>query len=119
MTPRDDEARARAFIAQVEQRFTAAKTVPDHPHQYIARSWLSAEQQADFDWLVEVIMRIGYRGSYWGSSWRYVDLDDHKYWPSRSWYGADAGTPNAMLNRARLDQGQLSFAVEIQEREDR
>ena len=42
----DDELeRASAFISQIESRFTTASTVPAHPHQYVARAWLAAEQR--------------------------------------------------------------------------
>jgi len=92
MTPDDDEF-ARAFIATLDRRFTVASTVKEHPHEYVARSWLSAEDQARFDRLVRLIESFGYRGSFWGSTWTYLDHEGFAYWPSQSWYGPDAGKP--------------------------
>jgi hypothetical protein len=111
----EDLARTKAFIAQVNQRFTVAKSVPDAPHQYIARAWLNAEQQREFDWLVDLIGRVGYMGRFWNATWRYIDLGPHKYWASRSWYGEDAGKPRTMLNRTRLDHGHLGLDPEGQQ----
>lgn len=102
---------ARAFIAGVELRFTTASTVREHPHQYIARAWLTAGQQREFDRLVRLINSTGYIAEFWGSYWRYLDLDGRAYWPSQSWYGPDAGQPDTMLNRRRLDDGQLRLEV--------
>jgi hypothetical protein len=107
-----DEARARAFIKQMDWRFTVAKTVPDAPHAYIARAWLKPEQQREFDWVAEWIDRTGYKGKFWNATWRYWDLAPYKYWPSMSWVGQDARVPRTMLNRARLDQGQQRLEVE-------
>jgi hypothetical protein len=107
MTP--DEA--RAFIAACRWTFATAPDVQDHPHEYVARARLTPALQASFDALVALIERDGYVGRFWGSSWRYVDLDEHAYWPSQSWYGPDAGRPNTMLNRRRLDVGQLRLEV--------
>ena len=41
---------ARALIAVC--RWTYAKTVPEAPHEYCLRAWLSPDHQADFDWFV-------------------------------------------------------------------
>lgn len=40
-----DLARAKAFLAQIEPRFTYAASLQEHPHEYVARVWLSVEQQ--------------------------------------------------------------------------
>ena len=106
----DDEARARAFISEVEHLFTYAKSVPEAPHEYLIRARLSAEQQVEFDWLVALIERIGYRGPFWGSTWRYVDIGEFKFWTSREWHGDGPGV-NGMLNRARIDSGQLRLEL--------
>jgi hypothetical protein len=97
--------RARAFITRC--RWTFAASLPDHPHEYVPRSWLTAEQREEFDWLVRLIDSTGYTGRFWGSTWRYLDLDGRAYWSSQSWYGPDGGKPATMLNRRRLDDGQL------------
>ena len=52
--------RAGAFIAIC--RWTYAKTVPQHPHEYSLRSWLTSEQQEVFDWFVALIAQHGYPG---------------------------------------------------------
>ena len=41
------------------------------------------------------------------------------YWPSQSWYGSDAGKPNTMLNRRRLDTGQLRLVIEDDDEDHR
>ena len=102
VTP-EEEVRAKAFIGEVNRRFTTAKTVPQAPHQYLARAWLTSEQQTEFDWLADLIGRVGYTGQFGNATWKYIDLPPHKYWVSRSWYGQDAGQPRRMLNRARLE----------------
>jgi hypothetical protein len=102
----EDLARARRFIEKLDRRFTTARTVPEAPHQYLARSWLTPEERNEFDWVPDWISKVGYQGTFWNVTWRYVDIGAFKYWASRSWYGEDAGKPRAMLNRARLDAGQ-------------
>jgi len=107
-----DLAGAKAFLAQIEPRFTYAASLPEHPHEYIARIWLSAPQQQEFDWLVRLINSTGYTARFWSSAWRYLDLDGRAYWASQSWYGPDAGRPARMLNRRRLDDGQPRSEVD-------
>ncbi len=96
---------ARAFIARVE--WTYAKSLPAHPHEYLARAKLAPELQDAFDQFVALIESDGYTGRFWQQTWRYIDLDGWAFWPSMSWYGPDAGRPATMLNRRRLDTGQL------------
>ena len=88
---------ARAFIAQVEARFTYAKTLPEHPHEYLVRSWLSPELRADFDRLCSQILKRGYQGAFWHRTWVYLDMGEWRYWESRSFFGEGG----AILNRAR------------------
>jgi hypothetical protein len=102
--------RARAFITRC--RWTFAASLPEHPHEYVARRWLSTEDQGTFDWLVGLIARHGYAGTFWGARWSYLDLDGRAYWSSQSWYGPDARKPATMLNRRRLDDGQLRLETE-------
>jgi hypothetical protein len=79
----EQEARARSFVENVPWRF--ARTVPEHPHWYALRDWLSSEQQTTFDWLADLITRHGYTGRFWGRDWTYLDLaDGFKYWESRT-----------------------------------
>jgi hypothetical protein len=100
---------ARAFIDRV--RFTYAESLPEHPHEYLARARLTPELQAEFDAFLVLIERVGYTGRFWQQMWRYFDLDGIAYWPSQSWYGPDAGQPGTMLNRCRLSDGQLRMEV--------
>jgi hypothetical protein len=93
----EQEARARGFIAQVDARFTYAKTLPEHPHEYLARSWLPPELRTDFDHFLASVRKHGYRGTFWNQSWTYLEVDGWKYWESKSWF-ADGGK---ILNRAR------------------
>jgi hypothetical protein len=79
----DQEARARSFVDTVPWRF--ARTVPEHPHWYALRVWLSPEQQVVFDWFTDLIACHGYTGWFWGRDWTYLDLGDgFKYWESRT-----------------------------------
>ncbi len=94
---------ARAFVAQVSVSFTYAKSVPDAPHTYLVRARLEPELQVAFDRFVALIERDGYTGRFGQQTWRYLDLDGRAYWPSKSWFGPDAGKPATMLNRRRLD----------------
>lgn len=90
----DELDRARAFIGIC--RWTYAKTVPQHPHQYSLRSWLSFEQQTEFDWFVALIAEHGYPGRFWQQTWTYLNIGDHKYWQSRT----IDGSGGAIVNRA-------------------
>ena len=64
----------------------------------VAASWLSPDHQADFDRFVAVIAEHGYRGQFWRQEWVYLDVDDRRYWESRTLDGA-----GAIINRARLE----------------
>ncbi len=95
--PTDAELdRARAFIAAC--RWTYAKTVPEHPHEYCLRAWLEPEQQIEFDWLAGLIAQHGYPGRFWNATWTYLDVDEHKIWQSRELFG-----DGPIVNRARLE----------------
>ena len=79
----EQEARARAFVEAVP--WTFARTVPEHPHWYALRAWLSPEDQTAFDWFADLTARHGYTGRFWGKGWTYLDLrDGFKYWESRT-----------------------------------
>jgi hypothetical protein len=101
----EQEARARGFVERVPWRF--ARTVPEHPHWYALRAWLSPEQQIAFDWFADVIARHGYRRRFWGQGWTYLDLaDGFKYWESNT-----LDRKGRIINRARnesLEPAQLT-----------
>ena len=89
------EARARAFAEKLP--WTFARTVPEHPHWYALRAWLSPGHQAAFDWFANLIERHGYPGRFWGQSWTYLDLGDgFKYWESKT-----LDKTGRIINRAR------------------
>ena len=86
--------RHRALIAVC--RWTYAKTVPEAPHEYCLRAWLSPDQQADFDWFVALIAEHGYRGRFWRQEWVYLDVDDQVLGvpdPGRDWRDHQPGSP--------------------------
>jgi hypothetical protein len=88
------EAHARAFVETVPWRF--ARTVPEHPHWYALRAWLSLEHQTTFDWFADLIARHGYKARFWGQDWTYLDLGDgFKYWESKT-----LGRKGRIINRA-------------------
>ena len=98
----DQEARARSFVAKVP--WTFARTVPEHPHEYCLRAWLSREQQTAFDWFADVIARHGYRGRFWGQEWTYLDLGDgFKYWESQT-----VDRTGRIINRTQRQSGTRS-----------
>ena len=86
--------RARALIAVC--RWTYAKTVPEAPHEYCLRSSLSPAVQAELDWFVALIAELGYPGRFWGRGWVYLDVDDRRYWESRT-----IDRKGLIINRAR------------------
>lgn len=90
-------ARARGLIAVC--RWTYAKTVPEAPHEYCLRAWLSPEGQAELDWFVRLIWQHGYDGLFLGQRWRYLDVDGHKYWTSMT-----TDRTGQIINRARLSE---------------
>lgn len=87
--------RARGLIATC--RWTYAKTVPEHPHEYALRAWLSPAGKAEFDWFAGHIAEHGYSGRFWNRSWVYLDVDDRKNWVSSELFG-----DGLIVNRARL-----------------
>jgi hypothetical protein len=91
----DELDRAHGLIATC--RWTYAKTVPEHPHEYCLRAWLSPERQTDFDWFAALVARHGYSGRFWNQSWVYLDVGDHKYWVSSELFG-----DGRIVNRAGL-----------------
>jgi hypothetical protein len=94
----EQEARAGVFVANAPWRF--ARTVPEHPHEYCLRAWLSPDHQRDFDWFTDVIARHGYTGQFWGQGWTYLDLaDGFKYWESKT-----LDKTGRIINRTRTRQ---------------
>ena len=92
----DGLAFARSFIADC--RFTYARTVPEHPHEYCLRDWANGEA---FDRFVALIAAHGYPGSFWHQRWTYLDVDGWKYWRSNTLDGSGG----LIVNRTRLLEG--------------
>lgn len=65
------------FIQTSHWRF--AKTMPEHPHEYIVRSW-QPDHDAVFMRLVMLIHDQGYDGQFYIATYRYLDIDGWKYW---------------------------------------
>lgn len=107
-----DERRVRAFLTAVDSKFTYAKTLPEHPHEYLVRRHLNPRFMAEFDWTVALIAEHGYKSTFWRSTWRYIDVGEYAYWPSREWHTEGDGT-NGMLNRRRLDAPGSQTRLEV------
>jgi hypothetical protein len=74
----DDQARARAYIEQVEWRFakTYAKT---WPHEYTVREW-RPELDDDFFWFAQYILDHGMKERFFSRVNVYYYIDGLKYW---------------------------------------
>jgi hypothetical protein len=68
---------AREYIARV--RWTFAKTMPRHPHEYTVRQH-RPEYDELFCTFVEMIRRYGYVKKWDGRTYVYLDLDGWSYW---------------------------------------
>ena len=77
-------------------RFRYASSVPDSPHEYCRRDWLPADRLADFDRLLALIREHGFRGKFMSTVYRYVTVDDFRYWQSPSFFPP----ATVILNRA-------------------
>ena len=68
---------AREYVAEV--RWTFAKTMPKHPHEYTVR-----QHRRDLEHLfvsfAEIIRRYGYVRKWAGRAYVYLDLDGFSYW---------------------------------------
>lgn len=104
-------ARAQAFIEAIDHLFRTARDDLGHPHAYITRKWLTPELMVEYDWLRDLVGRVGYRETFLGSRWAYIDLPPWKLWFSRSWYDAEGDGVGQMLNRRNLDSGQLRLEL--------
>lgn len=82
--PENELPFARAFIASA--RFTYAKSVPEAPHEYCLRSWVDSN---DFDRFMILIAEHGYAGRFWKQRWRYLNVDEWRYWRSRTIDGTE------------------------------
>ena len=63
------------FIACAPWRF--AKTMPHLPHEYTVRG---ETPDQEFEWFVRHIREHGYRASFGGRAYTYLQVDGRKYW---------------------------------------
>ena len=87
---------ARGFIDVC--RFTVAKTVPANPHEYCLREWLDNANQGFYDRFAKLIKTHGYRGRFLRQTYVYLDVDNWRYWESKT-----IARTGMILNRAKND----------------
>ena len=97
-SPRRRLVDPRAFVARVEWR--TARTVENFPHAYYVQPKDDAEEFFAF---VTLINREGEPRSFGKTRYRYLEVGEHVYWVSRSWYDRGALIVNRRL--AADDQG--------------
>jgi len=92
----------RPYIAR--QRWTFAKTVPKHPHEYLLISASSdhAEHLRFMDW----VNQTGEDGTFMGRRYRYRTVEGHTYWTS-GLIRPKAGPNDTILNRRRAPETEL------------
>jgi hypothetical protein len=74
-----DNTRLKKFVASV--RWIFAKTCANTaPHEYIIYDKLDAEDKLEYEWFVEQIKQSGVDGKFYKATFRYLHLDDMKYW---------------------------------------
>ncbi len=85
------------FIARVEWRH--ARTVARFPHSYYVQP---REDADDFFALAELINKEGEPRLFGKTRYRYLEIGEHVFWVSRSWYDRDA----LIINRRLADDDQ-------------
>ena len=71
------------------------RPVTESPHEYVLRRMVASSCQRDFDRFLGLISRLGYRGRFLSTTYRYLDVDGRRYWASRGVH-----EPGVILNRA-------------------
>ena len=70
------------FVESVGWRF--ARSMPTIPHEYTLRGekveGVEPPPAAWHDWFIRQIREHGYEGSFFGRSYTYLEVGDHKYW---------------------------------------
>ena len=85
---------ASRFISSVKWQF--AKTMSKIPHEYTVAEW-NPEKKDLFNSFVIFIRENGYKDSFFGKEYMYLDVDDYKYWTM--------GNPieeTTLINRAKI-----------------
>jgi hypothetical protein len=83
----------RPFIARSDWRL--ARSVPEFPHEWIVESRAGGP---DFDAFAALIAEHGEPRSFGKQRFRYLTIEEHVYWLSRSMYGG-----GRMINRRLAD----------------
>ena len=94
----EHDLRSASVVARVEWR--TARTVENFPHAYYVQPKDDAEEFFAF---VTLINREGEPRSFGKTRYRYLEVGEHVYWVSRSWYDRGALIVNRRL--AADDQG--------------
>jgi endo-alpha-1,4-polygalactosaminidase (GH114 family) len=84
------------FIQTSQWRF--AKTMPEHPHEYVVRSW-RPDKEPVFERFVMVIREKGYDARFLDATYRYLEIDGWKYWTM-----GDELNETVIINRAKVIQ---------------
>ena len=77
------------FIAS--KTWTFAKTMPEIPHYYVVRDYLSEAEKELFDAFVSFIKLKGYTAKFYTKDYTYFEIEGFKYWQDGN-----------ILNRAEL-----------------
>lgn len=91
--PRRRRVTPEEFIRRAPWRF--AETMPHVPHEYTVRG---QTLDADFELFVRHVREHGYRASFGGRVYTYLEIDGWKYWTM--------GAPPAettIINRAKVE----------------
>lgn len=90
-------ARARAYIASMEWRFS--RTMQQWPHWYGGREWGSARE---FDFLDRLIQRFGYQDRWGKRNDFYLVIGEFKYWVIDDVLNRAASISNAEVRKRGL-----------------
>ena len=98
--PTDDLPWVQALIAVCPFRAATrgdlgGRPIAESPHEYVLRRMVASSCQRDFDRFLGLVSRLGYRGRFLSTTYRYLDCDGMRYWPSRGVF-----EPGVILNRA-------------------
>jgi len=67
----------KKYIESVKWQF--AKTMPEIPHEYSVVDW-NPDKSKDFYGFVKYIRKNGQDEMFYNKKYRYLIIDDHKYW---------------------------------------
>ena len=76
LTSKDIEE-IKKYIESVRWQF--AKTMPECPHEYTVKHW-RPDKYADYEWFAKMIYKHGKDEMFGSKKYRYLYIDDRKYW---------------------------------------